>query len=131
MARITGFLKRRFLRFRREAIVLWYAFRHPDTPRHLKVASVLLALYLLSPIDLIPIVIPFFGLLDDLIIVPLGVSMVVSRLPPAVHQQADADASRWIGRYVKRPLLFAVIALLVLVLIWVGLFWLLWWLIWA
>lgn len=126
-----GFLRNRFLRFRREAVVLFYAFRHPQTPAHLKVASVLLALYLISPFDLIPIMIPFFGLLDDLIIVPLGVSMVAKRLPPEVYQQADQQAGRFIGRYIKRPLLFALVVLLALLLIWAGLLWLFWWLIWG
>lgn len=131
VAKKKGFLRNRFLRFRREVIVLFYAFRHPSTPAHLKVASLALALYLLSPFDLIPIFIPFFGLLDDLIIVPLGVSMVAKRLPPRVYEEADQKAGRFIGRYIKRPLLFAFLALLGLLLIWAGLLWLIWWLIWG
>lgn len=118
MAKITGLIRQRFLRFRREAVVLWFAIRHPGTPLHLKVASVLLALYLLSPIDLIPIFIPIVGLLDDLIIVPFGVSQVVKRLPHEVLEQSEHSADKWIKRYVKRPLLALLVVVLLLVAFW-------------
>src|SRR5690625_4147257 len=126
MAKITGFVRQRFLRFRREVVVLWFAFRHPDTPLHLKIASVFLAVYLLSPIDLIPIFVPVLGLLDDLIIVPFGVSQVVKRLPQEARQQSEASADKWIKRYVKYPLLALLLVVLLLVGFWaVVLYWLL------
>lgn len=118
MGKATQFIRQRFLRFRREAVVLWYAFRHPNTPLHLKLASLAVAAYLLSPFDLIPIVVPVFGLLDDLIIVPFGVSQIVKRLPRDVHEQADVKASQWIGRYVKRPLLWLGAAVGALIAFW-------------
>lgn len=59
---VLGVLKRRFLSFRKEAVVLWYAFRDPRTPFALKVASLLTGLYLASPIDLIPFNVPFLGI---------------------------------------------------------------------
>ncbi len=124
MAKISSLLRTRFLRFRKEVIVLWYAFRHPATPAYLKGLSVLLALYLLSPIDLIPFAVPILGLLDDLIIVPMGVSFVVKRLPAPVREQSEQQATRWIGQYVKRPLLFALGVLLALLLFWAGVLWL-------
>ena len=71
----------RFLRFRKEVILLWKAFWAPGTPLYLKIATVLAALYLVSPADLIPDIIPILGWLDDVVIVPLIVSWIVSRLP--------------------------------------------------
>jgi uncharacterized membrane protein YkvA (DUF1232 family) len=71
----------RFLQFRNELIVLWRAFVAPTTPVHLKALMVLVPLYLLSPIDLIPDFIPIAGWLDDIIIVPMLVSWIVSLLP--------------------------------------------------
>ncbi len=127
--RLTALLKARFLRFRRELVVVAHAVRHRDTPLHLKLAGVLLFLYLISPIDLIPILVPVLGVLDDLIIVPWGISVVVSRLPAPVRQQAEADADRWIRRYIRRPLLVLAMVLLALILIWTGLLWLFLWLI--
>jgi len=126
MAKFTQLIRQRFLRFRREVVVLAYAVRHPSTPWYLKVASLLLALYLLSPIDLIPIFVPVLGLLDDLIIVPFGVSQVVKRLPQEARQQSEASADKWIKRYVKYPLLALLLVVLLLVGFWaVVLYWLL------
>ena len=60
---------------------LWFALRHPDAPRWLKVGPALIVLYLLSPIDLIPDAIPLFGVVDDLVIVPLAIRWLLARLP--------------------------------------------------
>ncbi len=121
---MLGLLKRRFLLFRREAVTLWFAFRDPGTPRHLKAASLLAGLYLISPIDLIPFAVPVLGIVDDLIIVPLAVGFITRRLPKAVHSNAGKKADLLIARWFKRPLLAAAIILGVLVLIWAGLLYL-------
>lgn len=128
MARILTGVRRRFLRFRREIIVVAYAVRHRETPVHLRLAGIALILYLASPIDLIPIVVPVLGLLDDLIIVPLGLSLVVDRLPEPARVDAEEAAARFIQRYVARPLRFLIYLVLALVLLWSGLLWLAWWL---
>ena len=72
---------RRILQFRNELIVLWRAFIAPGTPLWLKGLMLLVPLYLISPIDVIPDVIPFLGWVDDLVIIPLLVSWIVSLLP--------------------------------------------------
>ena len=74
----------RVLAFRDEAVILWRAFWHPETPIYLKGATLFAALYLVSPIDLIPDFIPFAGWIDDLVLVPLMVSWIVRMLPPHV-----------------------------------------------
>jgi uncharacterized membrane protein YkvA (DUF1232 family) len=121
-------IRGRFLRFRREVIVVAYATRHPDTPLRWRLAGTALILYLLSPIDLIPVVVPVLGILDDLIIVPLGLSLVVGRLPGDVRSDAEADATRIIQRYVARPLRFFLYLVVALILVWTATLWLLWWL---
>src|SRR5436305_14821037 len=67
--------------FRKEVMTLWRAFRHPETPLHLKAAMVFVVGYLVSPIDLIPDFIPFAGWVDDLVLVPLMVSLIFRLLP--------------------------------------------------
>ena len=67
--------------FRNEVMTLWRAFQHPETPFHLKAAMVFVGAYLVSPIDLIPDFIPFVGWVDDFILVPLMVSLIVKLLP--------------------------------------------------
>lgn len=71
----------RILQFRNELIVLWRAFIAPGTPLWLKGLMLLVPLYLISPVDLIPDVIPILGWVDDLVIIPLLVSWLVSLLP--------------------------------------------------
>lgn len=127
MGRLTRAIRGRFLRFRREIIVVGYAIRHPGTPLRLRLAGLALIAYLATPVDLIPVLVPFFGLLDDLLIVPWGLGLVVRRLPPAARADAEASATRFIDRYVARPIRFLVLLLLVLVLLWSALLALLWW----
>ena len=77
-------------------IALWKLFKHADTPRPAKWLAIAVLAYALSPIDLIPDFIPLLGQLDDLILVPLGIALVV-RLTPAAHWQArlrEAELSR-------------------------------------
>jgi uncharacterized membrane protein YkvA (DUF1232 family) len=69
---------------RGDARRLWYALRHPAAPAWLKVGTGLLILYVVSPIDLIPDVIPFFGVVDDLVVVPLVIRWMLQRLPPHI-----------------------------------------------
>ena len=76
----------RLLQFRKELVMLWRAFMTPETPLYLKVLMLLVPLYLVSPIDFIPDFIPVLGWLDDIVVIPLLVSWIVSMLP----QKAEA-----------------------------------------
>jgi uncharacterized membrane protein YkvA (DUF1232 family) len=78
---------------RGDARLLWFALRHPLAPLWLKPAVALVALYLISPIDLLPEAIPFVGLVDDVVLVPLAVAFIVKRLPAALR----ADFARQRG----------------------------------
>ena len=77
----------------REALILFFAVRHPDTPLPLKIAAGAALAYLLSPIDLIPDV-PLVGFVDDLLVLSLGLPMLVGRLPPTVVAEAGARADK-------------------------------------
>lgn len=72
---------------RGDARVLWRALRHPDAPGWLKLGTALIVLYVVSPIDLVPDFIPFFGALDDVLVVTFGMRWLLSRLP--AHIAAD------------------------------------------
>jgi uncharacterized membrane protein YkvA (DUF1232 family) len=71
----------RLFLFRKEVLTLWRAFRYPATPLPLKAAMIFVALYLVNPFDIVPDVLPFIGIVDDLILVPLAVSWLVKMLP--------------------------------------------------
>ncbi|KQT14324.1 YkvA family protein [Ramlibacter sp. Leaf400] len=71
---------------RGDARQLWFALRHPAAPAWLKWGTALIALYLFSPIDLIPDAIPFLGAMDDLVLVPLAIRWLLKRLPPELSR---------------------------------------------
>ena len=71
----------RLVLFRKEVVQLWKAFFAPETPFYLKAATLFVAFYLVNPIDIIPDFIPLAGWMDDIILVPMLVSWIVSRLP--------------------------------------------------
>lgn len=73
-------------------LAVWKLLRHPDTPLAPKLAALLVLAYALSPIDLIPDFIPVIGQLDDLLLVPLGVWLVVALTPRPLWQACLAEA---------------------------------------
>ena len=75
---------------RGDARLLWRALRHPQAPGWLKLGAAGIVLYLVSPIDLIPDVIPIFGVLDDIVVVPLAIRWLLGRLPAPLRADIDA-----------------------------------------
>jgi uncharacterized membrane protein YkvA (DUF1232 family) len=71
----------RLVLFRKEVVQLWKAFWAPETPLYLKAATLFVAFYLVNPLDIVPDFIPLAGWVDDIVLVPLMVSWIVSRLP--------------------------------------------------
>jgi uncharacterized membrane protein YkvA (DUF1232 family) len=72
---------------KRDVCAIYLASRDPRTPWYAKAVAVAVAAYALSPIDLIPDFIPVLGQLDDLIIVPLGIWLVVRLIPAEIMQE--------------------------------------------
>lgn len=87
--------RRRLRAMRRDTYALYLASRDPRVPWIPKVLAICVLAYATSPIDLIPDFIPVLGLLDDLLIIPLGL-LAVARLIPAdllaEHRTAAAEA---------------------------------------
>src|SRR6267142_5933127 len=88
-------LKQRARHLKSETLVLWFAARHPSTPWYAKLLVAGIVAYALSPIDLIPDFIPVLGYVDDLILVPLGISIALRLIPPHVLQDARRQALEW------------------------------------
>ena len=84
----------RLIRFRNEVATLWRAFFDPATPLYLKAAMLGVVAYLVSPFDLIPEFLPVLGLVDDVVLVPLMVSWIVSRLPAGVGARTVNGTAR-------------------------------------
>ncbi len=77
---------------RTEIVALYLASRHPRTPWYAKVLAALIIGYALSPIDLIPDFIPGVGYLDDLIIIPAGIALLVKIIPGDVLEECRSKA---------------------------------------
>jgi uncharacterized membrane protein YkvA (DUF1232 family) len=69
---------------KRETYTLYYACRDPRVPWYAKALAVCVVAYALSPIDLIPDFIPVLGYLDDLVLIPLGIALVLKLIPADV-----------------------------------------------
>ena len=101
---------------KRDAHTLWIAARDPRTPKAVKLLALLIAAYALSPIDLIPDFIPVIGYLDDLVIVPLGILLVVKLMPPGLIQEYREAAAVAAERPVSRAAAAVFVAVWVLAL---------------
>jgi uncharacterized membrane protein YkvA (DUF1232 family) len=86
-------LKRRAHIIKLDIHAIYFAARDPRVPWYAKVVAVCAVVYALSPIDLIPDFVPVLGYLDDLIIVPLGILLVVKLVPPEIIAEHRAAAS--------------------------------------
>lgn len=71
---------------------LWWALRDARTPGWFKLAAAGLACYLVWPIDLLPDAIPLIGVLDDMVLLPLAVRWLLSRLPADLQAELAARA---------------------------------------
>lgn len=76
----------------RDATALWIAARSTDTPLAAKLVAAAVAAYAFSPIDLIPDFIPVLGMLDDMILVPIGIALALHLMPDALMARFRAEA---------------------------------------
>ena len=99
---------------KQQTLLVWFAARDARTPWPVRLLALGVAAYALSPIDLIPDFIPVLGYLDDLLIVPLGIALVVRLLPAAVVDDARAQAAAVAERPTSRGMA------VVIVLVWLA-----------
>ena len=105
-------------RIKRDALMLWFARRHPDTPFLAKAVCVFTVAYALSPIDLIPDFVPVLGYIDDVLLLPSLIWLAVRLIPPHVVQECRAQAEAWMEKEKSRPSSRA--GAIAIVLIWLG-----------
>jgi len=91
---------------KRDVVTVYFAARDTQAPLAARVLAWGVAAYALSPIDLIPDFIPVLGYLDDLLIVPLGLWLVMRWMPEAVLTDARAKADALLAK--PRSLIAAV-----------------------
>lgn len=115
-------LKTQAKQLKQHTLTVYFAARDPRTPFFVRVLAVLVAAYALSPIDLIPDFIPVIGFLDDLLLVPLGLALVVRFTPPEVLASAREKAQQ----AARKPVSYVAAVFFVglwLALVWVAVHW--------
>ena len=100
---------------KKETFTLYLACRHPGCPWYAKLLALAVVGYALSPIDLIPDFVPVLGYLDDLVLIPLGIALVIRLIPAEVLAECRRESERIVGRAVRA----ARVAAVVIVAIWI------------
>ena len=112
-------------RLKRDVVALWFACKDARTPRLAKAVAVFTVGYALSPIDLIPDFIPVLGFVDDAIILPGLIWLVLRIIPPEVMADCRAKAEQWLtaghGKPVSRWGAAMIIALWLAIATWLWL----------
>ncbi len=85
--KIIASLREKAQALKMELLALSLAARHPETPWPAKLLALMTVAYALSPIDLIPDFIPVIGMLDDLVLLPLGIALVIKMIPRHVLEE--------------------------------------------
>ncbi len=101
MANIRAALARWGQAAKRDAIAIYLAARDPRVPLAVKAFAALVAAYALSPIDLIPDFIPVLGLLDELILLPAAVWVILRFIDPEIVAEHRAAATEIAARPVS------------------------------
>lgn len=122
-------LKQKFRQLKRETYTIYLACKDPRVPWYAKVLASCVVAYAFSPIDLIPDFIPIIGYLDDLLIVPLGIMLVLKLIPQVVIEECRQKAELTINQDKPTNWTAAVIIVTIWLLIgfsiafWIGKIW--------
>ena len=90
--------KRRVRQLKVETYALYLACKDPRVPWYAKVFAACVVGYAFSPIDLIPDFIPILGYLDDLVLVPLGITLAIKMIPQKVLDECRGNAQEALSR---------------------------------
>lgn len=111
-------------RIKRDGVTLWFACRDARTPWWIKLLAGLVVAYALSPIDLVPDFIPVLGFLDDVILLPGLIWLVVRCMPHDVREDFRQQAEAWMASQQGKPVSRG--GVLLVLAVWMLLAWGLW-----
>lgn len=98
-------------RIKRDALTVYFVARDPRTPLPVRLLALSIAAYALSPIDLIPDFIPVIGYLDDVVLVPLGIVLVIRLTPDVVIEASRAKADQVAAKPTSHAAAIAIVAI--------------------
>ncbi len=102
------FLKSRASELKKEILALYFSYHDPRLPLLPKLLIIFTVAYALSPIDLIPDFIPVLGYLDDLIILPLLISLSIKMIPTEIIEECRSKAAGRDQRLIPNMLIAAI-----------------------
>ncbi|NLK95180.1 MAG: DUF1232 domain-containing protein [Clostridiales bacterium] len=85
-------LKERAKKLKAEIPAVFIALKKKETPILAKITAAITICYFLSPIDLIPDFIPVLGYLDDIIILPVLVAIIIKLIPKELLKKCREEA---------------------------------------
>ena len=124
MAELIGKMQVWARALKRNVVALWFACKDPRTLPLAKALAVFTVGYALSPIDLIPDFIPVLGFVDDAIILPGLIWLVLRMVPAEVMEDCRAKADAWFAEGKQKPA--SRVGATVIVVVWVVVAALLW-----
>lgn len=83
---------------KQEIYALYLAYQHPEIPWYARLWAFVVVAYAISPLDLIPDFIPVLGLLDDVILLPIGIWVALRLIPPSVMAECREQSRERIGK---------------------------------
>ncbi len=116
--------KQQVRKLKKETYAIYLACKDSRTPWYARALAALVVAYAVSPIDLIPDVIPVIGYLDDLVLVPLGIILVLRMIPPTVLKNCREQAEAATDRATPKSWIAAVVVVAIWLLL--GIFAVLW-----
>ncbi len=90
-------------KIKRDGLTLWFAGKHPGAPWYAKALGMFVVAYALSPIDLIPDFIPVLGYVDDVLLLPALIWLVIRLLPKEVLADCRVQADEWTEKRGAKP----------------------------
>jgi uncharacterized membrane protein YkvA (DUF1232 family) len=104
-------LKAAARKIKRDVLTVYFVARDPRTPLPVRLLALCIAAYALSPIDLIPDFIPVLGYLDDVVLVPLGILLVIRLTPDVVIETSRARADQVAAKPTSHAAAIAIVAI--------------------
>ncbi len=109
-------------KLKQDLFVLYLSYKDNRTPWYAKAVAICVVAYAFSPIDLIPDFIPVLGYLDDLILVPLGISLALKLIPPHIIEENRTMAEEMKKNGKPKNWLVGILFILIWILlaVWIG-----------
>lgn len=101
---LLGIAKKAGIKVIYAALLMYFAYRRPDTPTWAKRIVIGVLGYLLAPIDLIPDLSPIIGFTDDLSFLMLGLVTIAGYVNKEVKADSRLQLKKWFGDYDENDL---------------------------